>query len=165
MDKKSIFEFGEDAPDFSTHDEHGREVSLSDFQGWKVVLYFYPKDSTPGCIRQASCFRDRFDDFRERNAIVLGVSPDGEDSHLKFKEKQRLPFTLLTDEDNKIAKTYGVWGEKVFMGKTHIGMTRSHFVIDEQGRLLDAKIKVGASDSAKLAIETLDKFKGGAQTR
>lgn len=90
--------------------------------------------------------------------MVLAVSPDGEASHRKFKDKQKLPFTLLVDEDHQIAEAYGVWGEKTFMGKKYIGITRSHFVIDEQGRILDSKIKVGASDSVRLALETLATF-------
>jgi peroxiredoxin Q/BCP len=120
-----------------------------------VVLYFYPKDNTPGCTTQACGFRDNYLAVEERNAVVLGVSPDGVKSHQKFKTKFDLPFTLLVDEDHAIAEAYGVWGEKKMFGKAYMGVVRSHFVIDEEGRIADAQVKVKPGDSVRLALEAL----------
>jgi len=110
-------------------------VKLSDLRGQPVVLYFYPKDDTPGCTVEASGFRDSFTDFEQRGAVVLGVSPDDEASHAKFKKKYSLPFTLLADPEHKIADQYGVWGEKKYAGKTYFGVNRTTFLIDSEGNV------------------------------
>lgn len=146
---------GDPAPDFTLPDENGQPVTLSSFKGRKVILYFYPKDDTPGCTAQACGFRDAYPKVESANAVVLGVSPDGAKSHQKFKAKQKLPFTLLSDEDHVVAEKYGVWGEKSFMGKKYMGITRSHFVIDEAGKLADVQIKISPGDSVTLALERL----------
>jgi peroxiredoxin Q/BCP len=146
---------GEMAPDFEALTDTGDKVKLSDYRGRRVVLYFYPKDDTPGCTTQACGFRDNYPVIEERNAIVLGVSPDGMSSHQKFKAKFELPFTLLVDEDHAIAERYGVWGEKSNYGKTYMGILRSHFVIDEGGRIVDAHVKVSPTDSVELALKAL----------
>jgi peroxiredoxin Q/BCP len=144
---------GDKAPDFTLPDENGKPVKLSGLKGRKVILYFYPKDDTPGCTTQACGFRDAYPKVEAANAVVLGVSPDGAKSHQKFKTKQKLPFTLLSDEEHIVAETYGVWGEKSFMGKKYLGVIRSHFVIDEAGKLADVQIKVSPGDSVKLALD------------
>jgi peroxiredoxin Q/BCP len=126
---------GAQAPAFSAPDQSGKTVSLSDFKGKKVVLYFYPKDDTPGCTTEACSFRDAHKTFEKKGAVVLGVSPDSAKSHIKFIEKFSLPFPLLADEDKKIANDYGVWVEKSMYGKKYMGVERSTFVIDGQGKL------------------------------
>lgn len=146
---------GQMAPDFETRTDTGKIVRLSDYRGKRVVLYFYPKDDTPGCTIQACGFRDNYPVIEESNAVVLGVSPDDEASHQKFKTKFDLPFTLLVDSDHSIADKYGVWGEKSYMGKTSMGVIRSHFVIDEQGRIADAQVKVKPEDSVSRALQSL----------
>ena len=146
---------GDTAPAFETIDDSGNKVKLSDFAGSKVVLYFYPKDDTPGCTKQACSFRDSYADVESKNAVVLGVSPDDSDSHEKFKTKFSLPFPLLVDEDHAIAEAYGVWGEKKNFGKTYMGIIRSHFVIDEKGKIVDAQYDVNATKSAELALDSL----------
>jgi peroxiredoxin Q/BCP len=146
---------GETAPDFELPTDSGSTVKLSSLRGKRVILYFYPKDDTPGCTTQACGFRDHYRDIEEKNAIVLGVSPDNMSSHQKFKTKFNLPFTLLMDEDHQVADQYGVWGEKSAMGKTYMGIIRSHFVIDEQGRLIDVQYQIKAPDSVAKALETV----------
>ena len=130
-----MVEEGKPAPDFELTSDGGETVRLSDFRGKPVVLYFYPKDDTPGCTTQACGIRDSYDEFAERGAVVLGVSPDKETSHVKFKEKYGLPFTLLADTDHATAEDYGVWKEKTYAGKTYMGVERSTFVIDADGNL------------------------------
>ncbi|RME56066.1 MAG: peroxiredoxin, partial [Caldilineae bacterium] len=130
-------------------------ISLSDLRGKRVVLYFYPKDDTPGCTTQSCGFRDRYDVITEKNAVVLGVSPDGVESHQKFKSKYSLPFPLLVDEDHSIAEAYGVWGERNMYGRTFMGILRSHFVIDENGVIVDARYNVKADKSPEAALEVL----------
>ncbi len=149
-------EVGQTAPDFKALTDSGDTVKLSDFRGKRVVLYFYPKDDTPGCTTQACGFRDNYVTIEEENAVVLGVSPDGQQSHQKFKTKFDLPFTLLVDEDHSIAEKYGVWGEKTNYGKTYMGIIRSHFVIDEQGKIVDARVKVKPDDSVSFALKALE---------
>jgi len=156
MAKKQL-QVGDVAPDFEALTDTGKTVKLSDFRGQRVVLYFYPKDSTPGCTTQACGFRDSYPTVKKRNAVVLGVSPDGVASHQKFKEKQKLPFTLVADDGHKIAEAYGVWGEKSMYGKKYMGVLRSHFVIDEKGTIADAQVKVSPTDSVKLALQALGK--------
>ena len=124
---------GDKAPNFITEDQDGSEVKLSDFEGFKLVLYFYPKDNTPGCTTQACNLSDNYEVLLQKGFKVLGVSPDSAKSHKKFIEKHSLPFPLLMDEDKKIINDYGVWGEKKFMGKIYDGIHRTTFVIDENG--------------------------------
>lgn len=146
---------GDVAPEFNAVADTGETVRLGDLRGRRVVLYFYPKDDTSGCTTQACGFRDHYDEIEERDAVVLGVSPDGKASHQKFKTKYDLPFTLLVDDDHSIAELYGVWGEKKMYGKTYMGIIRSHFVIDENGKIADIKFNVRPADSVDLAIKTL----------
>jgi thioredoxin-dependent peroxiredoxin len=135
---------GDPAPDFQAATDGGGTVSLKDFRGKKVVLYFYPKDNTPGCTREACDFRDAISRFKKKDVVVLGVSPDSIESHKKFKAKFDLPFPLLADEDHKIAEAYGAWGEKSMYGKKFLGIIRSTFLIDEKGKIAEAfeKVKV-----------------------
>jgi peroxiredoxin Q/BCP len=126
---------GAPAPDFTLTSDSGVDVTLSQLRGKPVVLYFYPKDDTPGCTAQACGIRDSWGDFERRGAVVLGVSPDSESSHVKFKEKFGLPFTLLADPDHSTAEAYGVWVKKKNYGKTYMGIERSTFVIDADGRV------------------------------
>jgi peroxiredoxin Q/BCP len=121
------------APDFTLTDDRGEAVTLSSFRGKPIVLYFYPKDDTPGCTAQARGIRDAYGEFQRAGAVVLGVSPDNESSHAKFREKHELPFTLLADTDHSVSEQYGVWGEKKFAGKSYMGVKRSTFVIDADG--------------------------------
>jgi peroxiredoxin Q/BCP len=146
---------GDPAPDFELKSDTGDTVRLSDFRGRRVVLYFYPKDDTTGCTAQACGFRDAYPQIEERNAVVLGVSPDSASSHRKFKTKYDLPFTLLVDPDHKVAEAYGAWGTKSMYGKDYEGIIRSHFIIDEQGNLADVQVKVSAGDSVARALEAI----------
>ena len=155
MDAK--LRIGDLAPDFEALTDSGETVKLSDYRGQRVVVYFYPKDDTSGCTTQACGFRDRYLEIEERDAIVLGISPDGQASHRKFKTKYDLPFALLVDQDHAIAELYGVWGEKSMYGKKYMGILRSHFVIDADGKIVDLRIKVRPADSARLALEALDR--------
>ncbi len=124
---------GDKAPDFTAKDQNGKSVSLKDFLGKKVVLYFYPKDFTPGCTTEACNLRDNYEDLKDAGMEVIGVSPDDEESHKKFEEKHELPFTLLADPDKTIIEKYGVWGEKNMYGKKSMGIFRTTFLIDEKG--------------------------------
>jgi len=126
---------GEAAPDFTLESDSGEAVTLSSLKGKQVVLYFYPKDDTPGCTTQACGIRDAYGEFERAGAVVLGVSPDTAESHVKFRSKYGLPFTLLADPEHEVAEAYGVWAEKKNYGKTYMGIVRSTFVIDEQGKL------------------------------
>jgi peroxiredoxin Q/BCP len=146
---------GDAAPDFDTVNENGDKVSLKALRGKRVVLYFYPKDNTTGCTAQACAFRDAYPGIEDKNAMVLGVSPDSAKSHQSFKSKFSLPFPLLIDQDHKIAEAYGVWREKSMYGRKYMGVLRSHFVIDEQGKLADVQYNVKANESAKKAVEAL----------
>jgi peroxiredoxin Q/BCP len=129
---------GEPAPDFELASGSGERVRLSDLRGSTVVLFFYPKDDTPGCTKEACGFRDAYAEFRERGAVILGVSSDGEASHVRFKEKYGLPFTLLSDPEREVAKAYGVWRERKLYGKTALGIQRSTFVIGPDGTIVKA---------------------------
>jgi len=137
-------EEGDNAPDFSTTDADGNPVKLSDFRGQKVVLYFYPKDNTPGCTKEACSFRDSFSEFKKRGIKVLGVSLDSESAHKKFIAKYDLPFTLLADTDRSVSEAFGVYGQKQFMGRKFMGINRTTFLIDEDGKIkkIFAKVKV-----------------------
>lgn len=127
---------GTKALDFKLKDKDGREHKLSDYKGKPIVLYFYPKDDTPGCTMEACSFRDNYAEFKKKGAVVIGVSVDDEKSHKKFADKYKLPFILLADPEKKVVQKYGVWGEKSFMGKKYMGTTRATFIIDK-----DFKIK------------------------
>jgi thioredoxin-dependent peroxiredoxin len=126
---------GDPAPAFSAPTETGQNVQLADYKGRKLVLYFYPKDDTPGCTAEACSLRDHYARFQADGYEILGVSPDSVKKHVKFREKYHLPFSLLADEDHSIAEAYGVWGPKKFMGRSYDGIHRTTFVIDEQGRI------------------------------
>ena len=138
---------GDKAPDFSAKDQSGNTVSLSDFKGKKVVLYFYPKDDTPGCTKEACNFRDNFELLKKKGYVVLGVSVDSERSHKKFIEKYELPFTLISDTEKQVVNAYGVWGKKKFMGREYMGTARVTFVIDEKGIIEKVIDKVDTTDS------------------
>ncbi len=146
---------GAKAPAFSAPDQSGKIVSLSDFKGKKVVLYFYPKDDTPGCTTEACSFRDEHSVFLKKGAVVLGVSPDSAKSHSKFIEKFSLPFPLLADEDKKIANAYGVWVEKSMYGKKYMGVERSTFVIGPDGKLLAIYRKVKPAEHTAEVLAAL----------
>jgi len=128
-----VVEEGSQAPDFELKSDTGETVKLSQFRGRPVVLYFYPRDDTPGCTKEACAFRDSYDDYLARDAVILGVSRDGEESHQKFKSKYDLPFTLLSDPDHEVAEAYGVWAEKSMYGRKSMGIVRSTFVIAADG--------------------------------
>ena len=146
---------GQPAPDFTATTDSGESISLSDFRGQRVVLYFYPKDDTPGCTTQACSLRDAYPEIEEKNAVVLGVSPDGSASHQKFRSKYELPFTLIVDEDHAISEAYGTWGEKSMYGKKYMGVIRSQFVIDEAGSLIDVHYKITPKNSVPDALKIL----------
>ncbi len=146
---------GDPAPDFTATTSGGGEVSLADLRGRNVILYFYPKDNTPGCNKEACSFRDRFDDFKEKGAVVLGVSTDNVKSHDKFTAKFKLPFTLLADENKAIVQAYGVWGPKTFMGVKYNGTSRVTFLIGPDGRIKKIWPKVSPSDHADEVLAAL----------
>jgi thioredoxin-dependent peroxiredoxin len=150
-----MVEEGTEAPDFELTSDSGEMVRLSDLRGKPVVLYFYPKDDTPGCAAQACGIRDAWGDFEQRGAVVLGVSPDAESSHVKFKEKYGLPFTLLADTDHHVADDYGVWKEKTYAGKTYWGNERSTFVIDADGRVAKVMRSVKPDTHAEEVLDAL----------
>ena len=127
---------GEQAPDFTLESDAGEQISLSGLRGKPVVLYFYPKDDTPGCTAQACGIRDAYGEFERAGAVVLGVSPDSVSKHVKFKSKYDLPFTLLADPEHELAERYGVWGEKKYLGKTYMGVNRTTFVIGPDGTVV-----------------------------
>jgi peroxiredoxin Q/BCP len=128
-----VIEEGKPAPDFALQSDAGETIRLSELRGKPVVLYFYPKDDTPGCTTEACGIRDAYGEFERAGAVVLGVSPDDEASHVKFRNKYDLPFTLLADTDHEVAELYGVWGEKKYAGRSYLGVFRSTFVIGEDG--------------------------------
>ena len=146
---------GNRAPEFALMDKDGNEVRLSDFLGKRVVLYFYPKDNTPGCTRQACAFGQNYEAFREKNVEVIGVSKDGAASHVKFAEKYNLPFILLSDPELEAIKTYGVWQEKKMYGKTCFGVARTTFIIDEEGRIAEIMKKVKPDTNAEEILARL----------
>lgn len=145
---------GTQAPDFTLPADGGGKVALSDLRGKKVVLYFYPRDNTPGCTTEACNFRDDYSQIIAAGAVVLGVSPDSVKSHGGFKLKLNLPFALLSDPDHKVAEMYGAWGEKKMRGKTYMGIIRSTFIIDEEGRIIKVfpKVKVKNHSQEVLAV-------------
>ena len=150
-----MLEKGIKAPDFTLTDKDGNSVSLSDFRGKKVVLYFYPKDNTPGCTRQACAFAGAYSEFQKRGVEVIGVSKDSVASHVKFAEKHQLPFVLLADPERKAIEAYGVWQEKKMCGKVSMGVVRTTFLIDEEGRIANVMPKVKPDTNAQEILERL----------
>jgi peroxiredoxin Q/BCP len=150
-----VVQEGKAAPDFSLTSDEGTTVRLSELRGKPVVVYFYPKDDTPGCTAQACGIRDNYDAFGERGAVVLGISPDDERSHVKFKQKYGLPFTLLADPDHKVADAYGVWGERSMYGKKYMGIERSTFVIDPEGNVSRVMRRVKPDTHAQQVLDAL----------
>ena len=152
-----MLEKGTKAPDFTLFDKDGNEVSLSDFSGKKIVLYFYPKDNTPGCTRQACAFAESFKKFKELDAVVIGISKDSVSSHVKFAEKYSLPFVLLSDPEHKVIEAFGAWQEKKNYGKTYFGTVRSTFIIDKNGIIEKVMPKVKPDTNAAEILEYLEK--------
>jgi peroxiredoxin Q/BCP len=140
---------GDKAPAINAKDQNGNEISLAQFKGKKVVLYFYPKDSTPGCTKEACNFRDNYKALRKKGYEVVGVSADSEKSHIKFIEKYELPFPLIADTDHKVVNDYGVWGLKKFMGREYMGINRTTFLIDEKGKIEKLIEKVDTENSTE----------------
>lgn len=147
---------GDVAPNFSVKNQHGDEVRLSDYRGKRIVLYFYPKDDTPGCTKEACSLRDGFAEFKANEIEILGVSADDEKSHQKFISKYELPFTLLADTDHKVADAYESYGEKTFMGKTYQGILRRTFLIDENGVIKRIFDKVKVDEHAAEVLKAFD---------
>jgi thioredoxin-dependent peroxiredoxin len=150
-----MVEEGKPAPDFMLPSDSGETITLSQFRGSPVVVYFYPRDDTPGCTRQACGIRDAWGEFEERGATVLGVSADSSDSHTKFRDKYGLPFTLLADEDHAVAEAYGVWVQKKFLGKRYMGIERSTFVIDADGNVAKVLRRVKPDAHAEQVLAAL----------
>ena len=144
---------GDAAPDFTSRDAHGNAVRLSDLRGQNVVLYFYPKDDTPGCTRQACSLRDSYSEFEERGIKVIGVSLDDRASHRKFADKYELPFTLLADTDHSVSEAYGVYGQKTWGDRTYMGVDRKTFLIDKEGRIKKVFDKVNVEQHADEVLE------------
>jgi thioredoxin-dependent peroxiredoxin len=151
----SLLTVGTQAPEFTTTDQDGKKRSLGDFKGKKVILYFYPKDNTPGCTKEACAFRDHFAEFRQLGVEILGVSVDHEKSHKSFAQKYDLPFTLLTDTDKSLVEAYGVWGEKNLYGKKYLGTNRVTYLIDEAGKIAAVFPKVKPDKHAEEILALL----------
>jgi len=147
-----MLEIGTAAPEFTLTADDGSTVSLNDFRGKRVVVYFYPKANTSGCTRQACAIRDVYTRIEAEDAVVIGISPDAPEALVKFRKDHSLPFILLSDPDHAVAEAYGVWGEKTMYGRTYMGIIRSHFAIDEDGRIADFKVKVKPDTTADLAL-------------
>lgn len=152
-----MLETGTKAPDFTLQDKDGNNVSLSDFLGKKVVLYFYPRDNTPGCTRQACAFAESYNKFKERDVVVIGISKDSAASHKKFADKHNLPFILLSDPEFIAIQSYDVWKEKKLYGKVSMGVVRSTYIIDENGAIEKTMPKVKPDTNAEEILEYLDK--------
>lgn len=150
-----LLEVGSKAPDFTLEDQNGEKHSLSDYLGKKVVLYFYPKDMTSGCTKQACAFAELYPQFQEKGAVVLGVSKDSVASHKKFEQKYGLPFTILSDPDHKVIEQYGVWQEKKLYGKVSMGVVRSTYLIDENGIIVKALQKVKAAENPQQMLDAV----------
>lgn len=148
-----MLQIGESAPNFTLTANNGQPVSLSDFAGQQVILFFYPKADTPGCTTQACGFRDNFPVIEAAGATVLGISPDSPEALAKWREKINLPYPLLSDPDHAVAEAYGVWGEKKMYGRAYMGIIRSHFVIDPAGNLADVQFKVSPKKSIDRAVK------------
>jgi len=151
-----MVEVGKKAPDFELTSDSGETVKLSDFEGHRVVLYFYPAADTPGCTKQACALRDAYPQIEAKDAVVIGISPDTPEKLVKFRNKYDLPFILLSDPQHEVAEAYGAWGEKQSYGKTYEGLIRSHFVIDKDGRLTNAEVKVKPLSTADLALQIVE---------
>lgn len=150
-----MIEVGNKAPDFTLENQDGKKISLKDYLGKKVVLYFYPKDDTSGCTKEACNFRDEFPKFSKSKAVILGVSPDSTKSHKKFAEKYDLNFNLLADEDKKVVEKYGVWKEKSMYGRKYMGVERTTFIINEKGKIKTIFNKVKVDGHNKEVLEAL----------
>ena len=148
---------GDNAPNFSSKDQNGKEINLSDYTGKKVVIYFYPKDNTPGCTAQACNIRDNYSTIQEKGIIILGVSADDETKHQKFISKFDLPFSLLADTEKELLNLYGVWGEKKFMGKIYDGIHRTTFVLDENHVIIGIIEKPKTKDHTREILEIYNK--------
>ena len=148
-------EIGSKAPEILGKDSNGNEIRLSEFSGKKLVLYFYPKDSTPGCTSEACNLRDNYSELRRQGYEVVGVSVDSEKSHQRFIEKNNLPFPLISDTDKQLVEQFGVWGEKKMAGRTYMGTVRTTFIADEQGTIIHIINKVNTKDSANQILEAL----------
>ncbi|TAE02815.1 MAG: thioredoxin-dependent thiol peroxidase [Bacteroidetes bacterium] len=144
---------GQQAPAFESKDQHGKTVKLSDFQGKKLIMYFYPKDDTPGCTAQSCNLRDNYESLQKQGFQVIGISSDDEKSHQKFIAKYNLPFNLLADTDQSIHQKYGTWGEKQMFGKKYMGTFRTTFVLDEQGKILEIIKKVDTAEHTKQIVK------------
>ena len=150
-----MLETGTKAIDFTLPDELGNEVSLHDFKGKKVVIYFYPKDNTPGCTKEACAFKDAYNIYKEKDIVVIGISKDSSKSHLNFKTKYELPFILLSDTETKVIQEYDVWKEKKLYGRTYMGVTRSTYVIDENGIIIKTFEKASPATNAQDILDYL----------
>lgn len=148
-------QIGEPAPDFELPNQDGQPVRLSSFRGKKVIVFAYPKAGTSGCTTQACGFRDQFPKIEANGAVVLGLSPDAPKDLLKWKRKENLPYDLLSDVDHQVLEAWGAWGEKSMYGKKYWGVIRSHWVIDENGIVVDAQIKISPEDSAQKAVQVI----------
>ncbi len=151
-----MLKVGTQAPDFALPDQNGDMRSLSDYRGRKVILYFYPKDMTSGCTKQACGFSELYPQFQEKNAVILGVSKDSAASHKKFEEKYGLPFTLLSDPEKTVIMAYDVWKEKKLYGKVSMGVVRTTYLIDENGMIVRAHEKVSAADNPSQMLKELE---------
>lgn len=158
LKESAMLKVGDRAVEFSLAGNDGVVISLSQFRGKKVVLYFYPKDDTPGCTVEACSFRDVYDEILEAGAVVIGVSPDGTESHGKFRNKFNLPFYLVSDSDHQVAEAYGAWGEKSFLGKKYMGILRSTFIIDGEGMIRKVYPKVTPNGHAEEVLNALKGF-------
>jgi thioredoxin-dependent peroxiredoxin len=150
-----MLKVGDKAPDFALTNAEGKIVKLSDFRGKKVIVYFYPKDMTTGCTKEALSFKDSIQQYTEKSAVVLGISTDDQESHIKFRDKYALPFSILSDTKAEVAKKYGVYGPKTFMGKSFLGVKRTTFIIDEKGRIVHIFDKVNSETHAEDVLKIL----------
>lgn len=155
LKKLKTLEIGDKAPDFQGKDQNGQDISLSNFTGKKLVLYFYPKDNTPGCTAEACNLRDNYDEFLKKGYAVVGVSADSKESHRKFADKYNLPFPLIADTDKKILKSYNAWGEKKLYGRTYEGILRMTFVISEEGKIEQIIKKVKTNDHSRQIFDSI----------
>ena len=146
---------GEQAPDFELLNQDGKPTKLSDYRGKKVVIFAYPKAGTSGCTTQACGFRDEFPKVEAGNAVILGLSPDAPKDNLKWKQAENLPYDLLSDEDHQVLEAWGAWGERSMYGKTYMGVIRSHWVIDENGVVIDEQLGISPTDSVKKAVASI----------
>jgi thioredoxin-dependent peroxiredoxin len=151
-----MLQIGDPAPDFELLSDEEKPVKLADFHGRRLIIFFFPKADTPGCTTQACGFRENFPTFAAANTFVVGISPDRPAALAKWRAKENLPYPLLSDPDHVASEAYGVWGEKSMYGKKYMGITRSHFVVDADGKLEDVQVKVSPQDSVDRAIELVN---------